>query len=309
MFGRWIGLAAMGVALAAATSAVAQQCDDFNMCTQNDMCVAGQCTGTPVSSGTCDDFNECTTNDRCTVTGCMGDPAVGAPCAGGCGTCQNLSPVPGFEFVVCVGDSADDGAACDASIFGPCLTGTCLIEESGPDEPAIAFCAPAPVECPEADNCRGACNPATGQCDNSLSRCFGVCERCNTETNECEPANLGVACDDFNPCTESSCQAEDINGQLRGICFEGTPSAELPTPTATQPGAATPTRTPGEPLPCVGDCNYDGMVVINELIIGVNLALGGSTLNCTAFDTNDDGEVSINELIAAVNSALSGCVI
>ncbi len=59
---------------------------------------------------------------------------------------------------------------------------------------------------------------------------------------------------------------------------------------------------------CVGDCNGDEEVTINELIIGVNIALGNATVDdCPAFDTNDDGEVTINELIAAVNNALSGC--
>ncbi len=59
---------------------------------------------------------------------------------------------------------------------------------------------------------------------------------------------------------------------------------------------------------CAGDCNSDGEVAINELITGVNIALGSSPVeSCPAFDTSGDGEVSINELIAAVNNALNGC--
>ncbi len=59
---------------------------------------------------------------------------------------------------------------------------------------------------------------------------------------------------------------------------------------------------------CVGDCNGDGEVAINELIIGVNIALGNNTVEtCPEFDDNDDGEVAINELIIAVNNALTGC--
>jgi hypothetical protein len=55
-----------------------------------------------------------------------------------------------------------------------------------------------------------------------------------------------------------------------------------------------------------GDCNGDGQVTINELIIGVNIALGIAPISdCPAFDTNGDGQVSIDELIAAVNVALS----
>lgn len=67
------------------------------------------------------------------------------------------------------------------------------------------------------------------------------------------------------------------------------------------------TPTPEAPA-CTGDCNDDGEVVINELIVGVNVALGSSALDaCPAFDADEDGEVAINELIAAVNAALNGC--
>ena len=59
---------------------------------------------------------------------------------------------------------------------------------------------------------------------------------------------------------------------------------------------------------CVGDCDGDGSVAINELIRGVNIALGDAPLtDCGSFDANGDGAVAINELIQAVNSALNGC--
>jgi uncharacterized repeat protein (TIGR01451 family) len=59
---------------------------------------------------------------------------------------------------------------------------------------------------------------------------------------------------------------------------------------------------------CVGDCNGDRAVTINELITGVNIALGSATVeSCRAVDRNSDGGVSIDELIAAVSNALNGC--
>jgi hypothetical protein len=59
---------------------------------------------------------------------------------------------------------------------------------------------------------------------------------------------------------------------------------------------------------CVGDCNDDGMVAINELIIGVNIALDAAPLSqCPSFDPNGDDMVGINELITAVNNALGTC--
>ncbi len=59
---------------------------------------------------------------------------------------------------------------------------------------------------------------------------------------------------------------------------------------------------------CVGDCDRGGHVAIDELITGVNIALGSEPLSsCPAFDMGDDNTVEINELVSAVNNALNGC--
>ena len=75
------------------------------------------------------------------------------------------------------------------------------------------------------------------------------------------------------------------------------------------PTPVEPTATP-TPLgrTCAGDCDGDGAVAINELILGVSIALGGSIASqCPALDSNSDSQVAIAELIAAVGSALNGC--
>jgi hypothetical protein len=60
---------------------------------------------------------------------------------------------------------------------------------------------------------------------------------------------------------------------------------------------------------CVGDCNGDGEVMINELILGVNIALGEQPVSaCPAFANGQD-EVTIAQLILGVNNALNGCPI
>jgi parallel beta-helix repeat protein len=60
---------------------------------------------------------------------------------------------------------------------------------------------------------------------------------------------------------------------------------------------------------CVGDCNQDGEVTIDELVAGVNIALGNQPADdCPPLDANDDGAVTIDELIVAVGNALSGCI-
>jgi subtilisin-like proprotein convertase family protein len=98
-------------------------------------------------------------------------------------------------------------------------------------------------------------------------------------------------------------------------------ATELPTgaatQTATQP-TATPTVSTGETPPtgtataapdvCIGDCDGDRRVAINEVIIGVNIALDQAALaTCAAFDANASGAVEINELVGGVRSALDGC--
>jgi hypothetical protein len=90
------------------------------------------------------------------------------------------------------------------------------------------------------------------------------------------------------------------------------PSGETPTPTSepTTPEGNTPTPTATVPPAggCVGDCNGDGSVVINELIVAVNIALGASPVSMCAASACEEGPVvSISCLIQAVNAALSGC--
>ncbi|MFQ5668119.1 MAG: hypothetical protein ACE5I7_17025 [Candidatus Binatia bacterium] len=59
---------------------------------------------------------------------------------------------------------------------------------------------------------------------------------------------------------------------------------------------------------CAGDCSGDGRVTIDELVVGVNIALGTTPVGqCRAFDTGADGVVTVDELVTAVNTALRGC--
>jgi hypothetical protein len=87
------------------------------------------------------------------------------------------------------------------------------------------------------------------------------------------------------------------------------PSA-TPTSTPTGPtptGSVSPSPTPTPP-PCVGDCNGNGVVTVNELIIGVNILLSSQPVSaCPAFDSNNTGTVTVEELIQGVNNLLRAC--
>jgi Tol biopolymer transport system component len=75
---------------------------------------------------------------------------------------------------------------------------------------------------------------------------------------------------------------------------------------------AQPTPTPQ--LPCIGDCNGDGQVKVEELIRMIGIALQRSIcgddpeLACLAGDANCDCEITVDEIVRAVTNSLLGCV-
>lgn len=82
----------------------------------------------------------------------------------------------------------------------------------------------------------------------------------------------------------------------------GRPSAP---PTINPTDSPTPTATP---LPCSGDCHGDGAVTVDELILGVNIALGIQPASqCPPIDTDGNQAVTVDELVKAVTVALNGC--
>jgi hypothetical protein len=65
---------------------------------------------------------------------------------------------------------------------------------------------------------------------------------------------------------------------------------------------ATPVRA------CTGDCDEDGNVTVDEILVGVNIALGQRFVgDCPPFDSSGDGGVTVDEIVRAVNNALAGC--
>jgi len=59
---------------------------------------------------------------------------------------------------------------------------------------------------------------------------------------------------------------------------------------------------------CVGDCNVDDVVTVNEVLTMVNIALGsGDPGLCTPGDQNHDGSITVDEIVTAVDNALNGC--
>ena len=59
---------------------------------------------------------------------------------------------------------------------------------------------------------------------------------------------------------------------------------------------------------CVADCNGDGVIPINELLLAVRAALDeDAVFACMNADPNDSGTVEIGELIRGAVASLHGC--
>lgn len=58
---------------------------------------------------------------------------------------------------------------------------------------------------------------------------------------------------------------------------------------------------------CVGDCDDDSRVAVNELVLGVNIVLDQQSVSaCPAFG-NAEGKVDVTQLVKGVNNTLNGC--
>jgi hypothetical protein len=59
---------------------------------------------------------------------------------------------------------------------------------------------------------------------------------------------------------------------------------------------------------CVGDCDGNSTITVDEILIGVNIALGSLAPDqCLPFDCNGTGQVTIDCILKAVDAALNGC--
>ena len=90
---------------------------------------------------------------------------------------------------------------------------------------------------------------------------------------------------------------------------EPTPSATPTlTPNPTETATASPTATPTGPISiCVGSCNGDDTVAINELVTLVNIALEAMPPSACAEGIPGGATVDIALLVRAVGNALDGC--
>jgi len=63
-----------------------------------------------------------------------------------------------------------------------------------------------------------------------------------------------------------------------------------------------------EPSQCIGDCDGDRTVTIDEVVSCITALLGGiEGSSCPACDANGDGVATVDEIVAGVNNVFNGC--
>ena len=95
-------------------------------------------------------------------------------------------------------------------------------------------------------------------------------------------------------------------------CLTSTPRpTELPprspSASATPRASSTPTTVPAA---CTGDCDQDGRVTVDEILVGIELFLSTErVVPCGAYPVGESGNIEIAQLVTAVHHALMGCAV
>jgi hypothetical protein len=257
-------------------------CDDGSFCTDDDTCIAGECSGDSVD---CSDDNVCTSDD-CDPDDDDGDPCMVTNNTMGC----------------------DDGNACtdnDICGGGTCAGPTAVVCDDG--KPCTTDSCDMALGCQVVDNDAASCtdnNPCTigdncdgGECVTTGERnCVDstVCttDSCNVNDNDGDPcvhAPNTASCNDNNSCTATS------------VCGGGTCGAGGTPYDACGPNAIG--CTAGTPNTCMCAANYvalNGTCVPNVNECETVATPCGPNTNCT------DPSAASNNWVCTCRSGYAG---
>ncbi len=221
-------------------------CDDGNICTADDVCLAGVCTGEAVACNdgnactddvcdpalgctfpavadgtTCDDTSACTENDRCEAGTCVADPVTcddGDPC-----TTNSCDPDTGcvetLNTAVC-----EDGNACttgDICADGECASGGPTNCDDG-NLCTIDVCDDV-VGCVHLPNRNPCCEGTTSICDDGDPCTTDICD---PESGACFYENNAASCNDGNACTTGDVCADGACTGTAITCNDGDPCTD-----------------------------------------------------------------------------------
>jgi hypothetical protein len=146
-------------------------CSDGNLCNGLETCQAGACTsGTAVN---CNDNSYCTTDLCSPTTGCYHTPVVNGA------SCSDSNPCNGIE--VCQGGVCAAGTPLNCNDSNPCTADSCTAA-GGCQQTAVAN----GTVCSDGNTCNGLETCQNGACAQGTS----------------------LSCNDTNPCTTDSCDAQ-----------------------------------------------------------------------------------------------------
>ncbi len=186
-------------------------CDDGNVCTGDDTCNNGKCSGVPV---VCDDDNQCT-SDKCDqIAGCI---------------FENLTDTTCDDSDACtVNDRCVDGE-CTGEALNCDDKNECTLDECDPE----IGCLHKPLSdtpcddknaCTSDDTCHnGICSGTVINCDDN-NPC--TTDFCNVSSGCIYSPATGKPCDDSNACTTNdTCINGTCNGQIIN-CDDGDPCTD-----------------------------------------------------------------------------------
>jgi hypothetical protein len=206
------------------------------------------------------------------------------------------------ESLVCPPDPC---GYCQCVENTPSVTGTAT--PTCPPPPAAPTCATGTTYLCH-DECRVDCYCATptpsATASSTATRTEIIVGCCQPPDSCYRPSTALLFCDRDQRGGETYYKPYMCNADS-GRCEIPVPTLATTTPTVPV-ASVTPTATPAS---CVGDCNADGVVRINELIRGVNIVMGTAPLSaCPAINCEPSlDDVSVNCAVSAVANALNGC--
>ena len=257
------------------------QCDDGTVCTKDDVCKAGACTGAVF---VCDDSQACTDNKCDPIKGCQFiDNSI--PCDDGnkCTTgdaCQDGG---------CAGGKA---STCDDG--NPCTTDSCNAQTGSCDNPANTGPCGDGNACTVGDVCAaGKCKSGVVKnCDDS-NPC--TVDACDANNGDCANLPNAASCTDGDACTiGDACTG--------GSCQAGTPQACADNDACTADACDSASgKCASKPIPgCGGNCDKpadcdDKNPCTTNACVGGKCAFGANSApcddgkKCTLGDTCDGG--------------------
>jgi len=173
------------------------------------------------------------------------------------------------------GHNIDDGTTCG-------FTGTGCTTTTG-----SSFCNTNPV-----------LDPTGLQNNGGPTQTIALCTGPGAPSAGCTGASPAIDAGDESVCSTTTGTAPVDNLDQRGFVRPGAGAVNCSVGAFEANSAS----------PCVGDCNGNGQVTVDEILTMVNIALGNTPVTtCEAGDANHDGEITVDEILTAVNNALNGC--